>query len=274
MIELAEIDLDAPGFADYYDELPLWSAPFGQLLLSKVPLKAGQTVLDVGAGAGWLTIEMAERCGGEARVIAVDPWKPAMDRLRRKASYRGLSNIETLEMDASSLPIPDSSVDVIVSNLGINNFDQPDVVFAECFRVARPGATLVVTTNLAGHMREFYAVFNHVLGEVGQADRRPALQEHIDYRGTVSSVSARIDAAGFTVTETETDSFLMRYANGTALLNHYFIRFGFLPSWKAIVLAESVDETFDALEKKLNALADSRGSLDLSIPIACIVATK
>ena len=66
----------------------------------------------------------------------------------------------------------------------------------------------------------------------------------------------------------------MRFADGSALLRHHFIRLGFVPGWKSVAAAGSVQETFDRLERKLNALAQERGELALTIPIACFVARK
>lgn len=159
---LEEIDISAADFSDLYDELPLWSAPFGLLLLERVPMQSGLTILDVGAGTGFLTLELSERCGSSTKLIAVDPWKGAMDRLRRKISQRHLENITLLEQDAATLELPDASVDLVVSNLGINNFDDPSRVLTTCFRVAKPGAALLLTTNLVGHMAEFYEVYRAV----------------------------------------------------------------------------------------------------------------
>ena len=51
---LEEIDYNQLEFGEWYDELPLWSAPFGLLLLDRVPMKSGLTILDVGAGTGLL----------------------------------------------------------------------------------------------------------------------------------------------------------------------------------------------------------------------------
>src|SRR5688500_7082818 len=90
--------------AQYYDELPLWSAPFGQLILERVPLRRGQTIVDIGAGTGFLTVELAQRSAA-ARVIAVDPWPEAMRVLRRKVSYLGLTNVELRVADAASLDL-------------------------------------------------------------------------------------------------------------------------------------------------------------------------
>ena len=75
---LEAVDSTHPEFGELYDELPLWSAPFGLLLLDRVPLRPGLTVLDVGAGTGFLTLELAQRCGLQTTVIAVDPWAAGM----------------------------------------------------------------------------------------------------------------------------------------------------------------------------------------------------
>ena len=76
---LEEIDFKTPEFGDLYDELPLWSAHFGLMLLENVSLGSGTTILDVGAGTG-----------SKAQVIAVDPWEAAINRLNRKLNHLGI----------------------------------------------------------------------------------------------------------------------------------------------------------------------------------------
>lgn len=240
--------------ADQYDELPLWSAPFGQLILDRVPLRRGQTILDIGAGTGFLTVELAQRSA--ARVIAVDPWADAMDVLRRKVEYLGLREVELVVSDAASLGLPDESVDVVVSNLGINNFDNASVVLAECHRVLRPGGRLLISTNLVGHMQEFYDVLREHVDQ-------QALDEHLAHRATVDGTLQLLDTAGFDATVDQT-TFTWRFADGTALLNHYFIRLGFLDGW----LELTGDLT--AVEQELNR----RGEVSLTIPAACFDAVK
>jgi ubiquinone/menaquinone biosynthesis C-methylase UbiE len=271
---LDEIDLTTPNFGDLFDELPLWSAPFGLLLLDRVPMKSGLTILDVGAGTGFLTIELAERCGPGTKVIAVDPWKAAMNRLRRKIEQRHLDNILLLEQDASTIDLPDASVDVIVSNLGLNNFEDADAVLRVCSRVAKPNATLLLTTNLVGHMAEFYEVYRGLLIDTGQRDRLAKLEAHINHRGTTDSVGSLLRSAGFKVIDIVTNSFRMRFADGSALLRHHFIRLGFVQGWKSIAAADSIQETFERLERELNAVAERHGELALTIPMACFVACK
>ena len=274
MSYLEPIDHASEGIGETYDELPLWSAPFGMMLLDCVPLRPDITILDVGAGTGFLSIELAERCGPAARVIAVDPWRGAMSRLRRKLEQRGVTNVRLIEQDAATLDLPDDSIDLVVSNLGINNFDDPDAVLRVCHRVTKQGGTLALTTNLVGHMAEFYEAYRAVLVELGQHDRLAALEAHVTHRATVESTRRRLEGAGFRVADVTTGSFRMRFADGSALLRHHFIRLGFVQAWKAVADESAVERTFEALERRLNEIAQQRGALALTIPMACVVARK
>jgi ubiquinone/menaquinone biosynthesis C-methylase UbiE len=64
----------------------------------------------------------------------------------------GVGNVALIDGDATQMPFPDRSFDLIVSNLGLNNFDDPVTAMAEYRRVARPGALLALATNLQGTM--------------------------------------------------------------------------------------------------------------------------
>jgi ubiquinone/menaquinone biosynthesis C-methylase UbiE len=271
---LEPIDYEAEGFGEFYDELPLWSAPFGLMLLDRVPLKPHMTILDVGAGTGWLSIELAERCGSGATIIAVDPWKSGLERCRRKVEHLGLRNITLLDQDAATLDLPAESVDAIVSNLGFNNFAEPAAVLHSCYRVARHGATVCLTTNLTGHMREFYDVYKETLVELGQKDRLDVLAAHIEHRGTTESVSRLLQEAGFEVVAVVNDTLRMRFADGSSLLNHHFIRLGFVQGWAAVAAGAEVEKTFDTLRRKLDAVANTQGDLALTIPMALLEARK
>ncbi|MBI1846093.1 MAG: methyltransferase domain-containing protein [Candidatus Rokubacteria bacterium] len=244
------------------------------MLLDRVPVARGLTILDVGAGTGFLTVELAQRCGPDARIIAVDPWPAAMRRLRRKLEHLRLDNVVLLEQDAASLALPEASVDVVVSNLGVNNFENAGAVLGACYRAAKPGARLLLTTNLAGHMAELYEVYRATLVELGQSDRLAALEAHVERRGTVDSITQLLGRAGFEVVDVVTGSFRMRFADGTALLRHYFVRLGFVAGWKAVAAPAMVEETFAALERNLDAVATARGELALTIPMACFEARK
>lgn len=275
MSYLEEIDFNQPDFGDFYDELPLWSAPFGLLLLDRVPVRKGITVLDVGAGTGFLTLELAQRCGPTTTVIAVDPWSAGMKRLRQKVERLGLTNVRLMEQDAAELDLPDASVDLVVSNLGINNFDNVDAVLGTCRRLLRPSGQLLLTTNLTGHMQELYDVYRTLLVDLDLQDRLAAFDAHVAHRGTVESIRQTLMRADFEVAGVTTDSFRLRFADGSALLRHYFIRLGFVSGWKAIVGEDPglLQRVFSELERRLNRAAAEQGELALTVPIACLTAS-
>src|SRR5436190_24173044 len=116
---------DDESFISTFDEAPLWSAAFGLLLLKHLELKREKTVLDVGSGAGFPLLELAARLGNSSKLYGVDPWKNANQRARQKIKNYNLKNVEIIECGAEQIPLEDDSIDLIVSNLGINNFSDP-----------------------------------------------------------------------------------------------------------------------------------------------------
>ena len=271
---LTPIDHRAPGFADHWDELPLWSAPFGQAILDRVPLGPRLSYLDVGAGTGWLSLELAQRAGPGCTVVAVDPWGEALQRLEAKARRLGLTNLITHAAEVTAAPLAPASTDVVVSCLGVNNFDDPAAALAACARAARPGATLLLATNPVGHMGELYEVLAATLAAEGCADRLPALEAHVRHRGDEAEVRALLEGAGFAFEGAWHGAFRWRFSGGAALLRHGFIRIGFLPAWRALVPEDRVAGVFAALERHLDAAAARTGSLDLTIPTLCVQARR
>lgn len=266
-------DWSDPTLVALYDELPLWSALFGALLFRHVPLRRGVTALDVGCGTGFPLLELAQRLGHTSTVYGVDPWAAAIERARQKAAGWNIPNVVLLPGDAAALPLPDQHLDLIVSNLGINNFVDPAAVLQECRRVARPGATLALTTNLQGHMQEFYAIFAAVVQDLGKHAAQERLATHIAHRTTIDRLTAQLAAARFPVTRVVEETAVWRFADGSACLRHGFIKLGFLDGWRGVLQPEEEPEVFRALEAALNAYAAQQGELRLTIPMAYVEAT-
>ncbi|MFO0940652.1 MAG: class I SAM-dependent methyltransferase [Pirellulales bacterium] len=257
-----------------FDELPLWSAPFGLMILEHLKLAEHWTYLDLGCGTGFLAIEIAERTGSHSKVIAVDIWQEALTRLQRKLTLRNVFNVQVIECDAVNLLVPDKSVDVVVCNLGINNFPDPFKVVLECNRVLKNHGQLLITTNLSGHMDEFYQVFRSTLDELGLQQHVDSLTCHIAHRGTKEQTETLLNSAGFDVDFVEQRSLEMNFANGTALLSHYFMRLAFIPAWKELVPELMHQPFFSQLERKLNQHAIDEGGLTLTIPMLFVSASK
>ncbi len=271
------LDTDTPtgGVVNIGDELPLWSAPFGLKLLDKVRYKPDISALDIGFGSGFPLIELAMRLGEGSVVYGIDPWEAACERAGEKALAYGVYNVRILQGVAESIPLEDESIDLIVSNNGINNVGSREQVLDECGRVSRSGAQLVLTMNLDQSMYEVYQCFEKVLMARQMDDAVNRMHRHIaEKRPPVAHLLRELRDRGFVIREQEYDQFNYCFTDGTAMLNHYQIRSGFLNAWVDMLPQGKVEEVFDALEDELNIQARRDGALRLSIPFVVICAEK
>jgi arsenite methyltransferase len=113
-------------------------------------IEPGQTILDLGCGAGLDAILAAHRTGPSGKVIALDFLPEMLERTADAAAEAGLQNIETLEGEMEAIPLPDASVDHVISNGVINLAARKRRVLAECARVLVPGGRLSVSDLTVG----------------------------------------------------------------------------------------------------------------------------
>jgi len=139
-----------------------WAADLGypQDLLARVPessaesfagvanpfslgaLDDGEQVLDLGSGAGTDSLVAAQMVGPDGRVVGIDMTPEMLAKARAGAAALDLENVEFVEGEAEQLPFGDESFDVVISNGVIDLIPDKDAVFAELFRVLRPGGRL------------------------------------------------------------------------------------------------------------------------------------
>ena len=113
-------------------------------------IRAGDVVLDVGAGSGTDALIAAALVGPEGRVIALDLTEAMRRKLRRNLERAGVNNVESLEGNAEQIPLPDESVDVVTTNGVINLVPDKQRAFAEIRRVLRPGGRLQLADIVVG----------------------------------------------------------------------------------------------------------------------------
>jgi SAM-dependent methyltransferase len=155
-------------------------------------LEPGQTVLDLGSGGGIDVLLSARRVGPTGKVYGLDMTDEMLALARANQAKAGATNVEFLKGTIEAIPLPDASVDVIISNCVINLSTDKDAVLREAFRVLKPGGRFAVSDVI-------------VRGEVPDTVRRNmelwigciagALEEH-DY-------AAKLRAAGFKDVELE-----------------------------------------------------------------------
>jgi ubiquinone/menaquinone biosynthesis C-methylase UbiE len=267
-------DFDNPDLASLFDEVSFWSARFGAMLLDRVEVRPNLRILDAACGSGFPLFELAAMFGPSCRLVGIDSWAPAVERARWKLSRSDLPNVELVEGDAAAMPFDDGEFDLITCNLGVNNFADAEAVFRECFRVAKGGASLALTSNVTGNMREFYDVFRSVLRDLGRARHVEALDAQENHRRSAESISQMLESLGFTTARVVRDEFALRYLDGTALFNHHLVRYGFLDGWRSVLPPEDHRDVFLEIERRLNEVAAGQGELRMTIPRLYLEARK
>jgi len=146
-------------------------------------LQPGEAVLDLGSGGGFDSFLAAQAVGARGRVIGVDMVPEMVARARANAGQGGYANVDFRLGEIEQLPVADASIDCIISNCVINLSPDKRAVFAEAFRVLKPGGRLaisdIVTTAAlpAKVKRDVTAYAGCIAGAASIAELRSMLEE-------------------------------------------------------------------------------------------------
>lgn len=150
--------------------------------LSYVEVKDGDTVLDLGSGAGIDILLAADRVGPNGRVIGVDMTDEMIAKANENIAVAGFGNVEVRKGLIEDLPVEDESVDWVISNCVINLSPQKDRVFAEIARVLKPGGQMlvsdIVVENLPQALRDNRFLYNGcVAGAISESQYLAGLKK-------------------------------------------------------------------------------------------------
>lgn len=176
-------------------------------------MKPGETVLDLGSGAGFDAFLSARAVGPTGHVIGVDMTPAMVSRARENAQRGGYANVEFRLGEIEHLPVADASVDVIISNCVINLSPDKAAVFRDAYRALRPGGRLAISDVVASA-----ELPDDVRGDLSL------------YSGCVAGASliadleANMDAAGFTdiriAPKDESKAFIEQWAPGRSITDY------------------------------------------------------
>ena len=266
-ISALPFDFDDPHMAALVEDTPFWSARFGMMLMTHLPLAPNMQILDLACGTGFPLFQLSAMFGPTSHITGLDIWKEALNRAEKRRAHFGIENVSLVHLEGERYPFTDDHFDWVVSNLGINNFDNPQSALAECVRVLKPGGRIAITTNLTGHMQTFYNVFRAVLKDHKNQTCLQRLTVHEAHRGTVKSHANSLSSAGFTLEKVIQDQFDLRFLDGSAMFSYPLIRYGFLPAWLDIIDEKEQDSIMEAVKNRLDEQAKVTGEIRLPIPM-------
>lgn len=264
-------DLNSDKLVNLIDDIPFWSAPFGLKLLDKIDYKKNITVLDIGSGTGFPLTEIAMRLGNSCKVYGIDPWATAIKRIQEKIDFYEIRNVEMVNGFAENIPLKNNSINLITSNNGLNNVVNMEKALNECSRLIKKDGQFIQTFNLNNSMFEFYSIMEMVLVDLGMDNEVALIEKQIyEKRKPLEEYLSLLEKYDFQIESVEKDQFDYKFIDGTAMLNHHFIRLAFLDGWKSIVPENRQMEFFTHVEEMMNAQAGNNGFFKMSIPYVTI----
>lgn len=150
-----------------------WFAPATAVLLDLVELKSGERVLELAAGTGGLTVQLARTVGPDGRVVATDIGPNMVKLLARKARAAGFANVLARVMDGESPDLTWASMDVVVCRQGFMFFADPAAALERLFRILRPSGRIGLTVFSTPARNGFMAVPLSILSRWGKPESDP-----------------------------------------------------------------------------------------------------
>ncbi len=153
----------APYWEKHREAIEAMFAPMSRALISGAAIAEGHVVLDVAAGTGDLSLEIATACGPHGRVVCTDAVRGMVESASRRRHGNDRPNIEFIQCLGEALPFRKGSFDAVVSRLGVMFFPDPPAALKDMLRLLRPQGRLSLAVWYGSHLNPFFAVPSQAL---------------------------------------------------------------------------------------------------------------
>ncbi len=255
----------------YDDEiLPIWSQKFGRMLLRGLDLPEKAMVLDVGCGTGYPSTEILKQMEA-GRIIAIEPIGALLDVARKKVGeLSGKQIFFRSESPRSKLAFADEVYDLVISNLGLLDHDDPPRALKEFRRVTKPGGRVAVTLPLAGTYHQLYDIYREVLTKGDQHEVLERLEAHIGKLPEPDVAASWMEDAGLSEVELEVEEFSLLFKSSREFFFAPVIEYGPLAAWKEIAgKGQAMQEIFWQIKESIDAYFHER-AFEITVKAGCL----
>lgn len=268
----SNLDWQSAQIVSIYDDLSLWSAQFGLPLLEHLPLQNVRTIVDIGFGTGFPLVEISQRLSVDTQVFGVDIWPAAIELTKRKLQLLNLNHVQIIQQPAHQFTLPKNTIDLVCSNLGVNNFNHPLQVYSNIFRMLRPNGKFCFTTNTKHTFKELFTLFETAMQQL-QLDTY-LLDNYVASRPDVDSLQNDLKMIGFVLRKKVEKTAYLSFYDAMALFNHSLIRIAFRSSWDAIIPRGKHNIFYTLVMKLVDEIIVKFGQFKLTVPILYLEVEK
>lgn len=241
---------------------PLFGQKLADLLTANLTLASDAHVLQIGCGLGTTTMDVLEKAGPEARLIAVESSSVLSERARTNvaADYLGRRVFfRVLDLDVK-LPFADSAFDHVLANVEVSGLASPSGLLFELVRVTKPGGTVRLATPLAGTWREFLDVFSDVLVRLHRQESATALSVYAKAFPEPETLARQLERAGLKDVSVGTTHWDLVFRTGREFFYAPVIELGPLPRWKAVAgKGAEMQDIFVAVKEAIDTYFGTSG---------------
>lgn len=261
------MDAEVAG-ARTYEELfvPALFGPWAACVADAAELRPGVRVLDIACGTGVLAREIAHRLGSEGAVVGIDP-NPGMLAVAREAA----SGIEWREGVAESLPFPDSSFDVVVSQFGLQFFSDRTTALREMSRVLTPGGRLAIAVWGPVESMPAYADEGALLHRLAGTKAADALRAPFAL-GDQRQLAALLGEAGWADAEVRVERGTAQFPNIRTMVEADLR--GWLPVMGVELPDDQIDRILAEAETVLAPYSTADGQMAFEVTANLVTATR